>query len=174
MPNVFNPEWDEPGGATPAPFTTRGASVGRQAGAERLGASLYELAPGQANCPFHYHYGNEEMLIVLAGRPTLRTLEGERELEPGEVVAFHIGPDGAHRLDNRTNETVRVLIVSTMRSPEVVVYPDSDKIGARSLVRMPKPGEPERLSRNFLAGDAVGYWEGEGLNADDDAGGGGA
>jgi uncharacterized cupin superfamily protein len=42
-----------------------------------------------------------------------------RELAPGEVVAFPAGRAGAHRLDDRTTEPVRVLVVSTMRAPEI-------------------------------------------------------
>ena len=73
------------------------ARVGPLIGAAALGASVYVLNEGQGVCPYHYEYGNEEWLLVLAGRPMLRTPEGERELEPGDVVCFSEGPDGAHR-----------------------------------------------------------------------------
>jgi uncharacterized cupin superfamily protein len=115
--NVFDPEWDaerdEP------PFHWKRARLGRQAGARELGASLFEVAPGGATFPLHAHFANEELLVVLAGRPTLRTRDSRRELAPGEVVAFPAGEAGAHRLDNRTDEPVRILIVSTMRAPEI-------------------------------------------------------
>ena len=100
MPNVFEPDWDaerdEP------PFRWRRARIGRQAGARDLGASLFELPPGAASFPLHAHYANEEMIVVLDGRPTLTTAPTARarELEPGEVVACPAGRDGAHRLDN--------------------------------------------------------------------------
>jgi uncharacterized cupin superfamily protein len=100
-----------------------------QLGATMLGGSLYELPEGQSVCPYHYEYGNEEWLIVLEGRPTLRHPEGEEELEPGDVVCFPVGPDGAHKVTNRTGDRVRVLMISTMVEPSVAVYPDSDKIG---------------------------------------------
>ncbi len=48
-PNVFAPEFDD--ARDRAGYTYRDAWIGRQAGAERLGASLYELDPGQANAP---------------------------------------------------------------------------------------------------------------------------
>ena len=102
MANVFDPDFDSerdrPG------FTSRRAMLGRQAGSERLGVSLFELAPEQAPFPLHYHLGNEELLIVLRGTPTLRTLEGERELAEGEVVAFPLGERGAHQIVNRTDQ----------------------------------------------------------------------
>src|SRR5207247_5407891 len=101
------------------PFRWRRAFLARQAGARRLGASLFALPPGGATFPLHAHYVNEELIVVLAGRPTLTDGDrNRRRLEPGEVVACPGGPGGAHRLDNDTDEPVRVLIVSTMRSPE--------------------------------------------------------
>ena len=92
---------------------------------------MYEIPPGKANCPYHYHFANEEILVVLRGRPHLRTPDGWRQLEEGEVVAFPIGERGAHQVVNRTEEPVRVVIISEMRSPEIPVYPDSGKVGVR-------------------------------------------
>ncbi|HEY1597702.1 MAG TPA: cupin domain-containing protein [Thermoleophilaceae bacterium] len=116
-PNVFEPEWDverdEP------PFVWKRSRLGRQAGARDLGASLFEVPPGAATFPLHAHFANEELLVVLAGRPTLRTPESRRELAPGDVVAFPAGESGAHRLDNHADEPARILIVSTMRAPEI-------------------------------------------------------
>lgn len=117
MANVFEPEWDEE--RDQGLFRWRRARLGRQSGAERLGASLFALPPGSATFSLHAHFANEELLVVLVGTPTLTTGEGERELVPGEVVAFPAGLDGAHRLDNRSIEEVRLLIVSTMLAPEI-------------------------------------------------------
>jgi uncharacterized cupin superfamily protein len=105
------------------------ARFGPRIGATMLGGSVYELPLGQSICPYHYEYGNEEWLIVLEGRPTLRHADGEEELEPGDVVCFPVGADGAHKVTNRTDMRVRVLMISTMHEPSVAVYPDSDKIG---------------------------------------------
>jgi len=102
---------------------------GSSIGASMLGGSLYEVPPGQSICPYHYEHGDEEWLIVLDGTPTLRHPQGEDELAPGDVVCFPAGPDGAHKVTNGAEATVRVLMVSTMRMPSVAVYPDSDKIG---------------------------------------------
>jgi uncharacterized cupin superfamily protein len=130
MPNIFEPRWDAEQDYDP--FRWRRARIGRQAGSQRLGASLFELPPGASSFPLHVHHANEELIVVLAGRPTLRTLEDERELEPGEVVACPVGRRGAHRLDNRTAEPARVLIASTMVAPELNEYPDTGKLWARS------------------------------------------
>src|SRR5437764_9785101 len=114
-PNVFEPAFDAE--QHRPPFTWRRARLGRQAGSEKLGASLFELPPGASSFPLHVHHANEELIVVLSGRPTLRTLEGKRELGPGDVVACPTGRRGAHRIDNRSDEPIRFLIVSTMIAP---------------------------------------------------------
>ena len=88
-------------------------------------------------------------------------MEGaERELEPGEVVACPAGPRGAHRIDNRGDEPVRFLVVSTMNAPEVNDYPDSNKTWVRSYPPGGVPGDDEY--ELILSKDAVvGYLDGE-------------
>ena len=103
--------------------------VGPKLGAERIGLTVYELPPGQAICPYHYEWNNEEWLIALSGRPTLRTPEGECVLEAGDAVCFPEGPAGAHHVRNDGDETSRVAILSTKNDPGVAEYPESDKIG---------------------------------------------
>ena len=110
-------------------YRHRVAAIGTRLGAELLGASLYELPPGESTWPYHYEHGAEEWLIVVAGRPTLRTPDGERQLEPGDVAAFPLGPAGGHKVANPTDETVRVVILSSKTPIAVVAYPDSNKFG---------------------------------------------
>ena len=106
----------------------------------QLGASLYELGPGNFVI-FHFHHGSEELLILLRGRPTLRTFAGERQLEEGAVVHFPLGPDGAHELRNDTDEPVRYIVAGIRVSPEVAEYPDLKQLTAQS--RFPsQTGEP--------------------------------
>ena len=159
-PNVLEPDWD--GDQEQGPFRWRRARVGAAAGAEQLGASVYELPPGGASFPYHAHHANEEMLIVLAGRPSLRTPDGERELAPGEVVAFPRGKRGGHRIDNRGDEPARILLLSTMIATEIVEYPDSGKVGVRS--RPPGTGsqpDPDGIMLILRTDATAGYFEGE-------------
>ncbi len=150
--NLFDGELDE---ARDRPgFSWRRASVGARIGAEKLGAGLYELDPGERSFPYHYEYGNEEWLLVVAGRPTLRDPSGEHELRPGDVVCFREGPEGAHQIRNDTAEPIRVLIASTKISPDTAVYPDSGKVGIWT-------GSEDDPGRLFRIGDEVDYWEGE-------------
>jgi uncharacterized cupin superfamily protein len=154
VPNINEPRFDEP--REHEGFRALRARVGRQAGSERLGLSLWEVPPGEAAYPYHFHYAEEELVIVLQGRPSLRTPSGWRELAEGEVVAFLRGEGGGHQLVNRTSETVRFLALSTSGEPDVVSYPDSGKLGA--FERRP---QGEGLRAMFRTGDAVDYYDGE-------------
>jgi uncharacterized cupin superfamily protein len=102
---------------------------GPQLGAKDTGTSVYELPPGQAVCPYHYEYGEEEWALVLQGRPTVRMPDGTEQLEPFDVVFFPMGPAGAHQIRNDTDEPARVLMWSTVVVPTATAYPDSDKVG---------------------------------------------
>jgi uncharacterized cupin superfamily protein len=150
--NIFNAElqFDE---GDPEGYNAGYLRFGKKIGATMLGGTLYGLATGQSICPYHYEYGNEEWVIVLAGNPVLRHPEGEDGLEPGDAVCFPVGPAGAHKLTNPGEETVRLLFLSTKHDPSVAVYPDSDKIGIW-------PGES---SDNLLVRreSAVDYWDEE-------------
>lgn len=159
MTNLFADDWDDEPPRPPG-FECRRMRIGRRLGGELIGASVWEVPPGKRQGPYHLHHGNEEWLIVLEGNPTLRTPEGERELEPGDAVAFRRGPEGAHQVLNRSDRPARYLILSTMIEPEVVEYPDSGKVGAIAGAAPGAAHEP--VFEAFLPVDAaVDYWEGE-------------
>jgi uncharacterized cupin superfamily protein len=128
MVNIEHPQYDEP--RTRKGFTCSRARLSRQAGAERLGLSLWEVPPGEAAYPYHAHLGEEELVVVLEGRPSLRTPDGWRELEQGEVVSFLRGERGAHQIVNRSDAIVRFLAFSTNGDPDIVLQPDAGKVGA--------------------------------------------
>jgi uncharacterized cupin superfamily protein len=135
-----------PGEETPPGFAFTEVSASERTGDELIGASLYEFDPGNQLWPYHWHRNNEEWLIVVAGAPTLRTPDGERELRPGDVVGFPEGEAGAHTLYNRSESSVRLVIFSTLRKG-LSVYPDSGKVSA--------------VGHLFRLADAVDYWDGE-------------
>jgi len=157
MPNIEEPEFELRDG--PPGYRAKRARIGYELGTELIGCSLWELPAGEAAYPYHFHYADEELVIVLTGRPTLRTPEGVRELEEGEALRFPVGEEGAHQIINRSEEPVTLLAVSSHGRPDVVVYPDSDKIGGGE--RLPKGGG---LRAFFKRGDRVGYFEGESLD----------
>ena len=158
MPSALDPQWDAE--QDRGPFRWRRARVGRQAGARELGASVFELPPGAATFPLHAHHANEEMLVVLRGRPTLRTIEGERELDEGALVSFPIGRRGAHRVENRGDTPARVLIVSTMIGPDVVEHIESEKVYARSYSPGADP-PPDAVEVMVTREDSRDFFEGE-------------
>lgn len=149
--NVNGDRWDRV--EARSGWRSKDAWVGAHIDAELIGGSMYELEPGSRLWPYHTHHGNEEWMIVLRGRPTLRTPEGERDLEEGDVVAFQRGERGAHQISNRTDEPIRVLMLSTRISPDIVEYLDSGKLAALDA-------KGQRLFRSFRGAD-VEYWEGE-------------
>jgi uncharacterized cupin superfamily protein len=133
MPNIYEPDFDVE--HDDAPYIWKRARLGRAAGSERLGASLFALPPGGVTFPLHAHLHNEELLVVIAGTPTLRVLDAaERVLAPGDVVAFPAGRAGAHELRNDSAAAVSLLIVSTMVAPEINLFPDTNELWVRDYI----------------------------------------
>jgi uncharacterized cupin superfamily protein len=125
--NIWTDDWDDV-----EDWSGGGAKSRRLVGSGVfLGATVYELTP-ETSAIYHAHHGSEEVLLVLHGRPTLRTPEGERQLEPGDVVSFPPGPEGAHGLRNDTGEPARYVVAGTRVSPEVVDYPGLKQVTAQS------------------------------------------
>ena len=149
--NIHEPELEHDPDE-PEPYRVPMDRFGPRIGASRMGGSIYELAPGRSVCPYHYEWGEEEWLVVLDGPVVVRHVDGEHELRAGDVVCFPPGPDGAHKVTNRGDATVRVLMLSTVVWPAISVYPDSDKVGV-----YPAPGERLIVRR----GDGRDYFDGE-------------
>jgi uncharacterized cupin superfamily protein len=101
----------------------------------RLTTTVHELGPGQRAAPYHYHHGNEEWVLVLEGHPTIRDLDGEHRLDPGDVACFPRGPGGAHELRNADTEVARVLVLATSFEPSVTHYPND------GTLRVTPPGK---------------------------------
>ena len=150
--NIHEPQFDYDE-ADPEGYRAGMARFGPRIGMRRLGGSVYELPAGQSICPYHWEAGDEELLLVLAGEVVVRHPGGEELLGEGEIVCFPEGPDGAHKVTNRTDATVRVLMLSTMREPAITLYPDSNKLGA-----FDKASGTRML---FRCGEAVDYYDGE-------------
>jgi len=136
--------------------------LGAAAGASDLGCSLIEVDPGKHTYPHHYHTANEEGFYVLDGEGELRGPDDEVvDLVPGLYAAFPTGPDGAHQVRNTGDEPLRLLAISTMVDPDVVVYTDSDKIGVYAGAAPGGDRDERIVTKYFRQGDDVDYWEGE-------------
>jgi uncharacterized cupin superfamily protein len=150
--NLFSAESDvPPDGTEPPGYLASALRLGPKLGASRLGMSIYDLPPGEAICPYHFEWTDEEWLIVIAGSAAVRTPEGEAVLSPGDVTCFPAGPTGAHLVRNASEEPVRVAIFSTKNEFGIAEYPDSDKVGVWA-------GDAHYMLRR---GSHVDYWDGE-------------
>jgi uncharacterized cupin superfamily protein len=107
----------------------RDGAVRAGAGREVDGQHRISDPAGKKLCPYHWETGEEEWLLVLAGRPTLRDPGGETELAVGDLCFFPPSPEGAHQIKNDSGEEARVLMYSDVQTPAATVYPDSDKVG---------------------------------------------
>jgi uncharacterized cupin superfamily protein len=148
--NDAAPEYDSGG---PEGYRAGADRIGPRIGATQLGATVYELPPGQSICPYHYEYPEEEWLVGLVGRVVLRTPAGEEDIGPMDVACFPTGPEGAHKVTNRSEETARVMMLSTKVAVSVAVYPDSGKM----LATTDNPDDRLMARRE----SAVDYYDGE-------------
>ena len=119
---------------------------------------MYELEPGHKLFPYHTHHANEEWLLVVRGQPTLRTADGEQELQEGDVAVFRRGqgrlPSGDQpdrRADPRPDDL------------------DADRTGHRRVPgqregrgqerrRRADPAQPARADARLLGRRGLGSW----------------
>lgn len=159
-PNVVNVEEVQPTQSENGKFVYTHRALGGAVGARMIGCGLVEVPPGKTAWPYHYHCANEEAMYILSGTGTLRIGDARVELRPGDYIAFPTGKDTAHQSLNTGSEPLRYLAFSTKLTTEVVGYPDSNKIGASSMVF--GPDGPKPVFRGLYQADVqVGYFDGE-------------
>lgn len=121
-------------------------------GANNALVSVYEIPPGKAAYPYHYHHKNEETFYILSGEGILKTPDGERKVSAGELLFFPTGPSGAHKLTNCSKtENLIYLDFDVIHDVDIAVYPDSDKIGIWGM----------GINMIYPRSSAVDYYEGE-------------
>ena len=114
--------------------------------------SVYEVPPGKAAYPYHYHHKNEETFYILSGEGILQTPEGEKKVSAGDLLFFPTGAEGAHKLTNCSDsENLVYLDFDVIHDIDVTVYPDSDKIGIWGM----------GINKLFPQRNNVDYYEGE-------------
>ena len=122
-----------------------------------LGAAIDILPPGKRACPYHFHYAQEEMFVVLEGAGTLRVAGEMLPIRAGDVVVIPPGPEYPHQIINTSDAPLKYLSISTQEYPEVCEYPDSGKYIAIARA----PGPLLSGARVHRADDALDYWDGE-------------
>ena len=124
-------------------------SIGDYGGGTRVGVSMEVLSPGKQAYPMHLHMLEEEHLLILEGKATLRLGERSFELSAGSCACFHAGQKAAHALINASDEPCRYLIIGERNPHDVVVFTDSGRVSVRLM------GEGYRKAAT------MDYWEGE-------------
>lgn len=142
-------------------FQSSHYDLSRRLGARRLGYNVAVIPPGKRAFPYHFHYVNEELFLVLEGRGRLRWPGGESPLETGDLIACPPGPEGAHQIINDGPGDLRYLALSTVEPHEIVEYPDSQKFGAVAGRQAGKPIDQAAFWIFAKKSAAVDYWEGE-------------
>lgn len=149
--NVEDIAWEKVSG--PEGYGYEGRDIDPLIGARRLGYQIVRLSKGQSLCPLHFHHFGEEMFYMLEGRCTMVTTRGEWTVEAGDVIAFPVGPRGAHKFRNDGEEDCQLLALGEHVGHEVAEYPDSGKV---NVIAKRDTGQ-----MIYRLEDHVDYWEGE-------------
>jgi len=126
-------------------------------GMKKLGCSVVELEAGKRAWPFHLHYGQEELFVILSGEGTLRYGETETPIRQGHVIFTPTGEGTAHQIINTSNGLLRYLALSSLDDPEICYYPDSDKYGSYAG----DANTPHALEFMAEKSSAIDYWKDE-------------
>ncbi len=109
---------------------------------------LARLAPGQVQCPYHWHSAQWEFYIVVSGCASVRHKDGVTEVGAG--CAFVFPPFEAHSISNTGTTDLIYYIVADNPMNETCYYPDSNKWSL-----------PNGERRIMLKGEPVKYYAGE-------------
>lgn len=129
-------------------------------GAQKLGCSIYRIAPGKTAFPHHRHFANEESIYILEGKGRLRLDDAEYQVGAGDYIALL--PEGpAHQLIGGDEGDLVYLCLSTMIHPDITQYPDSQKV---AMFAGSGPGGDKSmrsLNAVFRSDSEVDYYDGE-------------
>lgn len=132
MPTKIKPselEFQErPNALTEFAIHTITPRLGELVGSKHFMFDIRKLLPGKYSFPYHYHRNAEELMMIISGSLTMRTEEGLKIVNQGEIIFFEIGPAGVHQFYNHTDEECVYLDIRSTHGIDVGVYPDSDKI----------------------------------------------
>jgi len=137
-------------------YDSEGARLGTGTAAQKLGASVDVIAPGKRACPYHFHYAQEEMFVVIEGEGTLRVAGEMLSIKTGDVIFIPPGPEYPHQIINTSHAPLKYLSISTRETPEVCEYPDSGKYQAMVTINGAKAFKAVQRADTTLD-----YWDGE-------------
>ena len=99
------------------------------AGLTLMGASHVTLAPGGYSSQRHWHRGQDELVVMIAGEAVLIDDSVETLVRAGDVLAFPAGEANGHHMHNRSGEPcVFVAISAGAGAADSGVYSDIDMV----------------------------------------------
>ncbi len=117
-------------------------NVSRGLGLSQLGASYFEVRPGESAFHFHVHYQEDELIFVVEGEGTYRFGVEVYPVKAGDFLSAPAGrADMAHQLTNSGTGTLKYFCVSSLPEINIVELPD---LGVLRIFSR-KPGGPARL-----------------------------
>ena len=131
----------------PAPYAEAMAKrwyrrVAPTAGLEDFGLSHVRLEPGGISSQRHWHEGEDEVVIMLAGEAVLIEDEGETLMRPGDIAAFPKGVANGHHLVNRGDRECVFVAIGKVATSDCH-YPDVDmRLDSASGTFVHKDGTP--------------------------------
>ena len=159
--NVDELEWTEMGHGSRFHFQRKSLTPIKEPFAPKLGVSLYRLAPGKRSFPAHEHLANDEAILVVRGQATLRYGDEDIALDQGDYVHLPAASGKAHQMRNTGDDVLEYYCLSSGVLPEVVLYPDSNKIAAIGPGGVDDKGERKQRVAEWFRREPVQYWDGE-------------
>jgi uncharacterized cupin superfamily protein len=90
-----------------------------------FGASHVVLAPGAWSAHRHWHEGEDELVVMLAGEAVLVDDSGEHLMLPGDIAAFAKNDGNGHVLQNRSDHPCTYVAIGRPAASDCH-YPDID------------------------------------------------
>ena len=143
------PERNTTGYPTPYDAPVAGRWHRRLAPASGLtdfGVSHVRLDPGAWSAQRHWHIGEDEFLVMLAGEAVLIDDHGEHPMQPGDCAAFPKNDGNGHHLVNRSNAPCFFVVVGA-GAPLGGDYPDIDMRFTPEGTYVRKDGTPYDTKR---------------------------
>ena len=100
-------------------------SLAPASGMTDFGASHVVLKPGAWSSQRHWHEGEDEMVVMIAGEAILVDDSGETPMRAGDIAAFAKNDGNGHVLINRS-EADCVFVAIGKASATACHYPDID------------------------------------------------
>lgn len=107
-----------------------------------FGASHVVLKPGAWSSQRHWHEGEDEMVVMIAGEAVLVDEHGRHPMRPGDIAAFPKGEANGHVLINESDADCVFVAIGLLAATDCH-YPDIDlKFAGAARAFQRKDGSP--------------------------------